>query len=119
MAYCIFRHRATHRTALWGTVFFSTFPVSPVLQVPYAESLNLLLLGAALLLVLQRRYLRAMPVVLLMCLSRPTGVPFAAMVGLLLLYRGWQRVARRPRRPGQEPCRPGPAAPALAELWPG
>jgi hypothetical protein len=110
VAYCIFRHRATHRTALWGTVFFSTFPVSPVLQVPYAESLNLLLLGTALLLVLQRRYLLAMPVVLLMGLSRPTGVPFAAMVGLLLVYRGWQRW--RPARRRQEPADPAP------QLWP-
>ena len=38
-----------------ATVFFCTFPVSPVLQVPYAESLNLLLLAAALLLVVERR----------------------------------------------------------------
>jgi hypothetical protein len=110
VAYCIFRHRATHRTALWGTVFFSTCPVSAVLQVPYAESLNLLLLGTALLLVLRRRYLWAMPVVLLMGLSRPTGVPFAAMVGLLFLHRAWQhwRPARRRRE------LPGPAP----QLWP-
>ncbi|WP_091559654.1 glycosyltransferase family 39 protein [Arthrobacter sp. ok362] len=93
VAYRIFRHRATHRTALWGIVFLATFPVAPVLQVPYAESLNLLLLGAALLLVMERRYLWAMPVVVLMCLSRPTGVPFAVMLGLLFLYRFWQRVA--------------------------
>jgi hypothetical protein len=102
VAYSIFRHRATHRTALWGTVFFSTFPVAPVLQVPYAESLNLLLLGTALLLVMQRRYLWAMPVVLLMCLSRPTGVPFAAMVGLLLLCRLWQRYREQRRRKGSD-----------------
>lgn len=95
VAYRIFRHRAGHRTALWGTVFLAAFPVAPVLQVPYAESLNLLLLGGALLLVMERRYLWAMPVVLLMCLSRPTGVPFAAMVGLLFLYRLWQRITAR------------------------
>lgn len=83
----LFRLKATRRTALWGTLFVCTFPVSAVLQVPYAESLNLLLLAAALLLVVRRRYLWAMPVVLLMCLSRPTGVPFAAMVGLMFLYR--------------------------------
>jgi len=69
-----------------------------VLQVPYAESLNLLLLASALLLVMQRRYLWAMPVVLLMCLSRPTGVPFAAMVCGLLAYRLWLR--NRPAAPG-------------------
>ena len=85
--YRLFRRRASHATALWGTVFVSTFPVAAVLQVPYAESLNLLLLAAALLLVLDRRYVWAMPVVVLMCLSRPTGVPFAATIGLLLLYR--------------------------------
>ncbi|MFM9432521.1 hypothetical protein [Arthrobacter sp. MP_2.3] len=91
--YRLFRLRAGHRTALWGTVFVSTFPVSPVLQVPYAESLNLLLLAAALLLAMQRRYLWAMPAVVLMCLSRPTGVPFAAMLGLLFLFRLWKHYA--------------------------
>ncbi|MDI2021361.1 hypothetical protein [Paenarthrobacter nicotinovorans] len=90
----LFREFAGKRTALWGVVFVSTFPVSPILQVPYAESLNLLLLAASLLLVVRRRYLTAIPVVLLMCLSRPTGVPFAAMVGLLLLWRLWERLRR-------------------------
>lgn len=93
VVYSLFRLRADHQSALWGLVFFASFPVSAVLQVPYAESLNLLLLGLALLLVLQRRYLWATPVVLLMCLSRPTGVPFALMAGLLLAYRLWQRHA--------------------------
>lgn len=98
VAYRIFRHKASHRTALWGTVMFSSFPVAPVLQVPYAESLNLLLLGTALLFVLRRRYLWAVPAALLMGLSRPTGVPFAAMAGLLLLFRLWERYAADRRR---------------------
>ena len=38
-----------------------------------------------------------MPVVLLMCLSRPTGVPFAAMVGLLFVYRVYPHVRARVR----------------------
>jgi len=106
VAYCLFRHIAGHHTALWAVVFFSTFPVAAILQVPYAESLNLLLLASALLLVVQRRYLWAMPVVVLMCLSRPTGVPFAAMAGGLLAYRLWQR-----RRPDYgRPDAPRPAA---------
>ena len=124
--YRLFRLRAPHRTALWGTVFVATFPVSPVLQVPYAESLNLLLLATALLLVLERRYLWAMPVVVLMCLSRPTGVPFAAMMGLLLLYRLWQYFsAARATAPGTAPgpanvggAVPSGAVPqAGAQLW--
>jgi hypothetical protein len=109
VTYRLFRHKASHAAALWGIVFFSTFPVAPVLQVPYAESLNLLLLASALLLLVRRRYAWAMPVVLLMCLSRPTGVPFAAMAGLLLCYRLWQHVRSAERREGSR-HRPG-------ELW--
>jgi hypothetical protein len=101
--YRLFRHQASHGTALWGTVFVSTFPVSPVLQVPYAESLNLLLLATALLLVVTRRYLWALPVVVLMCLSRPTGVPFAAMAGLLFLYRAWQYYSSSSLAGGEDP----------------
>jgi len=117
VVYSLFRHRATHRTALWGTVFFSTFPVAPVLQVPYAESLNLLLLGTALLLLVQRRYLWAMPVVLLMCLSRPTGVPFAALVGLLLLYRLWQRYQEERRRKGRDGAPDAGTLHGNSQLW--
>ena len=89
--YLLFRQRAPHGTAMWAVAFFATFPVSGILQVPYAEPLTILLLGAALLLVLRRQYYAAMPVVVLMCLSRPVGVPFAAMVGLLFVYRLVQR----------------------------
>jgi hypothetical protein len=120
VVYSLFRLRASHRTALWGTIFLSTFPVSPVLQVPYAESLNLLLLASALLLVVGRRYLWAMPVVVLMCLSRPTGVPFAAMLGLLLLYRVWQYYAAgRSKEHGGAAATadPGAMPHRRAELW--
>jgi hypothetical protein len=89
--YSLFRHKAPHGTAMWAVAFFATFPVSGILQVPYAEPLTILLLGAALLLVMRRQYYAAMPVVVLMCLSRPVGVPFAAMVGLLFVARLVQR----------------------------
>lgn len=96
--YCLFRQRAAHGPALWGVAFFATFPVSAVLQVPYAEPLTILLLASALLLVTRRHYVWAMPVVLLLCLSRPVGVPFAAMVGILFLWRLMER--GRGTRPG-------------------
>lgn len=95
VVYRLFRHMAGHGTALWGVAFFSVFPVSAVLQVPYAEPLSLLLLATALLLVLRRQYLWAMPVAVLLCLSRPVGVPFAAMLGLLLLHRLVRRIRGR------------------------
>jgi hypothetical protein len=90
--YCLFRHKFSHTEALWGVAFFATFPVSAILQVPYAEPLTIFLLATALLLVIRRHYFQAMPVVLLLCLSRPVGVPFAAMLGLLCL---WRLVERR------------------------
>ncbi|PNI10579.1 hypothetical protein CXX84_01625 [Arthrobacter sp. AFG7.2] len=89
VVYVLFRHKASHTPALWGVAFFAAFPVAAVLQVPYAEPLSLLLLAAALLLVVRRQYLWAIPVVVLLCLSRPVGVPFAAMLGLLLLRHLW------------------------------
>jgi len=110
----LFREAASRRTAMWGVIFVSAFPVSPILQVPYAESLNLLLLSGSLLLVVRRRYLAAIPVVLLMCLSRPTGVPFAATLGLLLVWRLWQRF--RPASPDEEPQAKSPSAPELLSL---
>jgi hypothetical protein len=109
LVYVLFRHRAPHPASLWGVAFVSTFPVSAILQVPYAESLSLLLLAAALILVVRRQYLWAVPVVVLLCLSRPVGVPFALMLGLILAYRVLERF--RARRPGDGPA----AAPARRE----
>ena len=104
--------------ALGRGVLLPPSPSRPVLQVPYAESLNLLLLAAALLLVVRRHYLWAMPVVLLMCLSRPTGVPFAAMAGLLFLYRVYPHLVGAVPRPARwrvaRPTRPPNGPPARA-----
>jgi hypothetical protein len=94
VTYVLFRHKAAHGPALWAVAFFATFPVSAVLQVPYGEPLSLLLLAAALLLVIRRQYLWAIPVVVLLSLSRPVGVPFAAMLGFLLVFRVVQRFRR-------------------------
>ena len=95
LIYRLFRLRAGHGDALWGTALVAVLPVSPILQVPYAESLNLLLLAAALYLLVGGRYLAALPVVALMCLSRPVGVPFAAAVGIFFAVR-WLRRGRTP-----------------------
>jgi hypothetical protein len=58
--------------ALWGVAFFATFPVSAGAPGALREPLSLLLLAAALLLVVRRQYWWAIPVVVLLCLSRPT-----------------------------------------------
>ncbi|WP_258069744.1 hypothetical protein [Arthrobacter sp. SX1312] len=98
VVYRLFRLRSEHRTALAGVAVVSFAPVAAVLQVPYAESLHLLLLATALYLVSIGRYVAAMPVVVLMGLARPAGVPFAIAIGILFLHALW--TARRGGDPG-------------------
>ena len=76
------RHRRAHATALWGTAVFLCAPVTPVIQVAYAESLNLLFLAWSLYLFLRRRWWSSAAVGWLACLSRPVGVPLGATAGL-------------------------------------
>jgi len=114
--YKLFRQKAGHATAMWSVAFFSAFPVSAVLQVPYAEPLSLLLLAWALLLVVRRQYLWAMPVVVLLCLSRPVGVPFAAMVGLLLVFRAVAFLPAGPQRGTDDAAHSGRDLAALTGL---
>ncbi|WP_253908454.1 hypothetical protein [Arthrobacter sp. H41] len=85
VVYRLFRLRTRHRDALWGVGLVAVLPVSPILQIPYAESLHLLLLASSLYLVARRRYLTAVPVVLTMCFARPAGVPFAVLLAGMLV----------------------------------
>ena len=98
VVYRLVRLRSEHRTALAGVAVVSFAPVAAILQVPYAESLHLLLLAAALYLVSIGRHVAAMPVVVLMGLARPAGVPFAIAIGILFLHALW--AARRGSDPG-------------------
>ncbi|WP_422933767.1 hypothetical protein [Sinomonas sp. P47F7] len=100
VVYRLFRHFAGHETSIWGVAFFAFFPVSAILQVPYAESLGTVFLAWALLWIVERRYLLAIPVVAVACLTRPVGVPLAAMLAILFLVR-WVGRRRRPLAPGE------------------
>ena len=57
-------------TSLFAVVLFCTAPLSPILQVSYAESMHLFLLFAALLLLAKRRYLLLIPVAAAMALTQ-------------------------------------------------
>jgi hypothetical protein len=81
--------------AMFAVVLFCTAPLSPILQVAYAESMHLFLLFGALLLLVTRRYLLLIPVAAAMALTRPSGLAFAL---LLLLHLIW-RIAKRKRDP--------------------
>ncbi|MFP3464839.1 hypothetical protein [Leifsonia sp. SIMBA_070] len=76
--------------SLFAVVLFSFSPVSPLFQVAYAESLYLLLLAVALLLLVERRYGWLFPVVLAMAFTRPSGLAFALALGMHVVYR-WVR----------------------------
>ncbi|MBW8871458.1 MAG: hypothetical protein JF618_04565 [Leifsonia sp.] len=77
-------------TSLFAVVLFCVSPVSPLFQVAYAESLYLLLLATALLLLVERRYAWLFPVVLAMAFTRPSGLAFALALVLHVGYR-WLR----------------------------
>lgn len=83
----LFRQLTTAGAALAGLAFVFFFPTAAVFSVGYAESMTELALALALLLVLQRRYLIAIPVVFLMDLTRPIGVAFAFFMLAHLIHR--------------------------------
>lgn len=90
------------RVALVAVAVLTTSAASPVLQVAYTESLALLLLATALLLLRRRLYLWAVPVTLLLGLTRAVALGLVVAVAAHALGRlraegrGWpvpQRVA--------------------------
>lgn len=92
--YRLFREWLAHPAALGAVALMLTNPVSPVLQVGYAESMHLALLGLALLLLVRRNYVALLPVILLMSFTRPTGLAFAlALLGHFVL-RWWRHHKR-------------------------
>ncbi len=85
--------------ALFGVVLLCTAPLSPMFQVSYAESLGLALLFLALLLVQRRRFWVLLPVIVVMSLTRPSGLAFA----LFLLLYFVLRIVRAIRKPAEHP----------------
>lgn len=74
-------------SALFATALLCFAPLSTILQVSYAESMHLFLLFLALLLLVDRRYVLLVPVVLVMSLTRPSGLAFALALLLHLVHR--------------------------------
>ena len=78
-------------TALFGVVLFCVAPLSPILQVSYAESMHAFLLALALYLLMTRRYWIMLPVIAVMALTRPSGLAFALAMLLHVIHRWWVR----------------------------
>jgi hypothetical protein len=87
----LFRLVLAPATAMFAVVCYSVSPVSPVLQVAYAESMHLLLLSSALYLVLRRRYWLVLPVIAVASFTRPSGLAFALFLLLHVVHRWWTR----------------------------
>jgi hypothetical protein len=83
----LFRTVLPGETALFAVVLFCVGPLSPILQVSYAESMHVCLLALALLLLTRRRYLALIPVVALLALTRPSGLAFALALGIHAVHR--------------------------------
>lgn len=75
------------RAALTGVALLCTAPLSVMFQVSYAEAVGLALLFLALLLVQRRQFLLAVPVIVVMSLTRPSGLAFALFLLLYLVTR--------------------------------
>jgi hypothetical protein len=85
--------------ATFATVLFCVAPVSAMFQVAYAEALGLFLLLAALMLLVRRRFWTMLPVVLLLGMTRPTGLAFALLMVLFLVVWAVRPAALRMTEP--------------------
>ncbi|WP_258063662.1 hypothetical protein [Rathayibacter sp. AY1C4] len=85
--YRLFRHSLGESQSLTAVLLFCVAPTSPLMQLAYAESMAMLLTAVTLLLLVRRRWLAVVPVVLLLGLTRPSGLAFAAALGLYVVYR--------------------------------
>ncbi len=86
---------AHDRLAVLAVALWCLLPPAPVLQVAYTEALAALLLAATLLLLVRRQYLWAVPVVLLLGLTRAVAAPLVAVVLWHALVR-WRARSRDP-----------------------
>jgi Dolichyl-phosphate-mannose-protein mannosyltransferase len=98
--YKLLEPRLGSSTALFSVVLFCVAPLSPILQVDYAESMQLLFLAVALLYLQRRQYFFMMPFVAFMSFTRPTGLAFALTLGIHVIYR-WVVRSRDPFPPRQ------------------
>ncbi len=89
-------------TARFAVVLLCVSPLSPILQVAYAESMNLFFIALALYLLVRRRYGWLMPVLAVMSLTRPGEIAFALTLAAHLALR-WRNRRADPWLRGQQP----------------
>lgn len=85
--YRLFLLRLDEDASFFATVLFSVSPMSFILQMAYAESMQLFLLAVALYLLVRRSWGWLFPVVAVLALTRPTGLALALALGLYWIVR--------------------------------
>lgn len=83
----LLRTRLGDERAMFAVVLFCVAPLSAVFQVAYAESMFLLVLTLALLLLVTRRYGWLLAVIPVMAFTRPGVLAFSLLLGLHLVVR--------------------------------
>lgn len=95
LLYHLVRDAGGWRPAVVVVLAVCVYPASPVLQLPYAESLELLLVVSALLLVRRRHYAGLIPIALALALTRQVTLALALVVGVHAMTR-WRSRSRDP-----------------------
>ncbi len=85
--YRLMAHVLPPETALFAVVLFCVGMTSPILQVGYAESMQLFFLFWLLLLLQRRRYYLMIPLIFAAAATRPSGLAVAATLFFHLIYR--------------------------------
>lgn len=81
--------------ALFAVLLFSLAPVAAVMQVAYAESMQLFLIAVCLYLLMERRYVLMIPFVIALSLTRPGALAIALTLVLHWIYRFAKRSRSR------------------------
>ncbi len=92
LVYQIFLHRFDKTVSLWGVALLGLSAPSIVFQAGYADTLGLLLLALALLLILQHRYLWALVPISLLSITRPGVVALGLALIVLWLVKLWRQL---------------------------
>lgn len=81
----VLEHVAGPPVAIWAVALLCFFPSALVLQLPYSESVALLLVAAVFWCLQRRRYVVIVPMLLLLGVARPVAVPMAVVLTVHLL----------------------------------
>ncbi|MGV8969361.1 MAG: hypothetical protein ACOH1J_02820, partial [Microbacteriaceae bacterium] len=87
MFYKLMQLHLPEGTAMFAVLLWCFAPLSPIMQVSYAESMHAFFLIVALYLLVRRQYWELVPVIAIMALTRPSGLAFALAMGLHVVYR--------------------------------